>query len=210
MCSTTSSDLVDSSSNSLNSSTAVDPSPQEIRAQILSDHEALRSLFDRIELLATRVVMKFDPDVTLLRNLALEMCETFRAHVQYEIEMLRPALLNLDPWGEERVEVLDSDHALQLSQLALFEKRLGDPREHPHMLAMLVLGCLVRLRDDMEDEERMMICEAELYDGWIQRSQSSGDRSVEEGASEAEPRSAHSTHGTANSTPDSKSDLQRD
>ncbi len=139
--------------------------PSEIRARILEDHERLRKGFDRIELLATRLLLKKDPDVEPLRAMGLEMCGAFRRHMTYETDMLRPALLNADSWGEERVAVLEADHDLQLSQVGVVESRLRDRHEDSHLLCMLLLGFLIRLRDDMEDEERMMLSDEGLQGG---------------------------------------------
>jgi hypothetical protein len=143
------------------------PRPSEVRSRILAEHERLRAWMSHVEELTSNALAEPEPDRQPLCTAVVALCERFRQHMELEAVLLRPALLDADPWGEEWVLSMETDHAVQLGLVALLEKRAYNPGEVPHVIALLTKGLLGRLREDMQDEEDRLLNENLLKDDLV-------------------------------------------
>lgn len=141
-----------------------DRRPSDVRRCILADHERLRGIMSHLDSLTSYVLMTPEAQAQDLRGGVLEACQNFRRHMQYELAMLRPILLEADRWGEQRVRSLELDHEFQLTLLDLLEHRARDPREGAYAIALLTHGLMRLLQQDMADEERSILSETALRD----------------------------------------------
>jgi len=141
--------------------------PSEVRRRILMEHERLRTLMSDLEERVVQILAARAPDGQQLGRRVLEICQHFRRHMESELVILRPVLLDADPWGKERVSALEQDHEIQLTLVDLIERRVRDRRESAHAVALLTQGLLTRLRQDMEEEEHLLLGETLLKDDLV-------------------------------------------
>lgn len=131
--------------------------PAEIREWVMKDHQSLRALLGDLEDLARKVR---DGDRRLLGPLRLEaerFLHRFEDHTRWEDQHLRPALLEADAWGKERVSRLDHDHKEQRELLEDSLERLRDAERPPVLVARGVLDLIELIATDMGEEERDLL-----------------------------------------------------
>ena len=63
----------------------------------------------------------------------------------------------IDAWGEERAEILETDHREQRELLRDVIDKLRDHDRPPRVVAENVLDLVALLRQDMEEEEAMLL-----------------------------------------------------
>jgi hypothetical protein len=141
--------------------------PSEVRARVIREHDELRALL--VELEATASTARSDPRRLCERAVAFH-ARLFE-HLRLEEQILAPALLEADIWGEERVARMEAEHAQHRAALEELERvaaRGGDG------LAELVEQLARDLRLDMQEEERSLLHEDLLRDDVINIDQSDG------------------------------------
>jgi len=138
--------------------------PSQIRARVIADHEGFRDVLDRLER-RTRAADGGDAAALQeLRGLAQGLLERLQEHMRWEEHYLRPALREADAWGEERAERLTREHAEQREELAFILQRLRDPERPEPLVINDLIGLIVMLREDMDEEERDLLDERVLRD----------------------------------------------
>jgi len=138
--------------------------PGEVRARILADHVAIRGMLLSLEEVARRVR---GGELSLLGALRLEgeaLLERLQAHMLWEDLHLAPALREADAWGEERAAKLDGDHREQRQVLAHCLAAVTDQSRPAPVVARTLLDLVGMLREDIEDEERLLLDERVLRD----------------------------------------------
>ncbi|MBX3251161.1 MAG: hemerythrin domain-containing protein [Myxococcales bacterium] len=144
------------------------PKPSEVRSEILAQHAALRERLDALEVISaqlredkTSAQEAFEAAEALYRDLV--------KHVRAEERLLVPALREADGFGPARVEELQREHAEQATILSDLMNDLGalaeaDDATH---VAERVNELIVRIREDMEEEERHHLSRHLLKDDLI-------------------------------------------
>jgi hypothetical protein len=138
--------------------------PSEVRRRILDDHEKLRSMLVGVERVAHEVV---DGECQLTAAMRVEgerLMERLLAHMGWEDRYLRPALCDADAWGQERAERLDRDHREQREMLEYALSSVADQSRPPLVIARQLLDLVRLLRDDMQEEEELLVNERILRD----------------------------------------------
>lgn len=138
--------------------------PSEVRRRILDDHEFLRVMLVGLEATAQRVL---EGEGSLLGPLRLEgeaLLSRLAEHMHWEDVSLRPALLEADAWGEARAEKLDQDHEEQREMLAFVLGSIRDQSRPRDVIARTLLDLVRLLREDMDDEEQVLLDERVLRD----------------------------------------------
>jgi hemerythrin-like domain-containing protein len=138
--------------------------PGEVRARILADHVAIRGMLLSLESVANRVR---DGERSLAAALRLEgeaLLHHLQEHMSWEDLHLAPALRRADAWGEERAAKLDSDHREQRQVLAHCLAGVEDESRPESVVARTLIDLVEMLREDIEDEERLLLDERILRD----------------------------------------------
>lgn len=141
--------------------------PSEVRKRVLSEHDELRELLEQLERAARAVLQGHASAADELRERTRSLEERLRAHFELEERILAPALREADPWGPERVERLDEDHVRQRAMLDGLRGAAVHPQRSVLELALLAWGFARLLREDMEEEERLLLSEQLLRDDII-------------------------------------------
>lgn len=131
--------------------------PESILQRVIAEHDVLRGMIERTEVLAKRVVqgrVRFAKD---LRDQLKVLEGRFLQHIEMEEKVVAPALLAADAWGPARVERMHEEHARQREILTEMWSagRHGEP--NIFVLALASWGFVRMLREDMEEEERVSL-----------------------------------------------------
>ncbi|HEY5658670.1 MAG TPA: hemerythrin domain-containing protein [Myxococcota bacterium] len=135
--------------------------PAEVREQVLRNHAALRAAVYEVEALARSVLEGSRGLFRELSDLGESLLESLESHIAWEDDHLIPVLRGGPRWGEEREALLRQDHREQRQVLRYLLERLRDRERPAHLLAHNLLDFSAMLRDDMRDEEQVML-EAEV------------------------------------------------
>ena len=138
--------------------------PGEVRARICADHGAIRGILEGVAALARRVE---GDEHDLLGALRLEgeaLLRRLEDHLFWEDLHLAPALRQADAWGEARAGQLDADHRQQREVLAHCLAAVQDERRPARVVARTLVDLTELLRDDMQEEERLLLDERVLRD----------------------------------------------
>jgi len=141
--------------------------PGEVRARILADHVAIRGMLLSLEHVAQRVR---GGEQSLLGALRLEgdaLLRHLQDHMFWEDLHLAPALRQADAWGEERAARLASDHREQRQVLGHCLAAVHDESRPAPVVARTLIDLVGMLRDDIEEEERLLLDERVLRDDVI-------------------------------------------
>ncbi len=122
--------------------------PVELRRIFLDEHAHLRRELDVLEGLLARAADAAVADE--LRRRASGFSTQLLAHIDHEERLLRPLLAD-DAWGQQRVNVMDGDHAVQRARLAELEEQLAGAVAHWHAPLQQLIAAV---RADMVSEER--------------------------------------------------------
>lgn len=130
---------------------------EEILERVLADHEAIRGMLVRVEVLARHVLQGRLRFTRELREQFMVLDTRFREHLELEEQILAPALLASDAWGPDRVERLHEEHARQREIMT--ETWQAGRQGEPNILvfALLAWGFVRMLREDMAEEERISL-----------------------------------------------------
>jgi len=131
--------------------------PSEIRERVVREHRDLRVRVERVEGLSRASLAGTTGSMEDLRAEARGLIRTLDAHMRWEDENLLPALESADEWGPERVQRMQSDHLEQRELLRYAAGVLDDESRAPELIARTTLDLTRLLRDDMEDEEEVML-----------------------------------------------------
>ena len=131
--------------------------PSRVREHVLADHEALRRQLQELERCARSALARPEGDALPLRREAKALVTTLAEHMRWEDRFLAPALRQADAWGQERAEILATDHREQRELLQDVIDKLGDLARPPRIVADNVLDLVTLLRRDMEEEEELLL-----------------------------------------------------
>lgn len=137
--------------------------PSEVRTRILRDHDRLREDLGRLE----RLVSDFrsgSAALEALRRDSAALLARLLAHMNWEESYLLPALRDADAWGEERAAQLARDHREQRELFHFLQARLRDEAHPATLVARDVEHLVALLRDDMREEEAVLLDERVLRD----------------------------------------------
>ena len=142
--------------------------PSEIRERILQDHRTLRTLLERLEVLARQALQGKGIAPGELRAQLLVLDDRLRQHMELEEDTLVPALRSADAWGLERVERFHAEHKRQREILDEIWQNDSAVARTDIEFALLAWGLVHLLREDMLEEERLSLNEQVLRDDPIQ------------------------------------------
>jgi iron-sulfur cluster repair protein YtfE (RIC family) len=131
--------------------------PSEVRERTLRDHEALRIALDRLERCCREAARGDLLPAGQLREAAHALIVDVERHMRWEERHLEPALREADAWGNERADRLRSDHREQREALGHVLAGLRDPGRPPALVARMLLDLIALLRDDMAEEEDLLL-----------------------------------------------------
>ncbi|MCB9663892.1 MAG: hemerythrin domain-containing protein [Alphaproteobacteria bacterium] len=130
--------------------------PSEVRARVLSEHEAIRERLRVIEGHAERV--REEPTLRgPLQHALIALVPVVRAHADFEDVALAPALLEADAFGDVRTDRLAEHHERLRADMERLEAELGDGEASVASLLAWSRWMTLRLREDMADEERHLL-----------------------------------------------------
>ena len=118
--------------------------PSKLLAELLAQHDELRNIMDGCEELADQFDAGQDAALALTREIA-RLRVAFDAHNQFEEQLLRPVLRELDAFGDVRIERMFTDHVGEHRAMRL---QLGDATTNA------LRGAIDSLRVHLEAEER--------------------------------------------------------
>ena len=125
---------------------------EQVRAQLLAQHEHLLQIIAGCEEVATEIVGGREDGWRRLLGLVIELLEAFEQHNRDEESRLRPLLRELDSFGDVRVAQMLRDHVEEHDALRLALRAVADV-EVPDRAARAALDMLERLRRHMAAEE---------------------------------------------------------
>jgi hypothetical protein len=131
--------------------------PSQLRRHILAAHERLRDLLDVASELARHVRAG---DTELVRPLihVTERIEDLLLHViDEEEDLLPPALLEADAWGEVRVERMERTHHHQRMAVQATLSEVREGRLPPYRLAQEIEEFVHELRETLRQGERVLL-----------------------------------------------------
>lgn len=138
-------------------------SASSVRAQILAQHDRLRSFLAQ----AVRIAHAAAGGDTSAGRSLFAICTGLRTrlekHMAFEESALVPALLQGDSWGAERARHLEDEHVRQrqeLTMLVAVGQTEADPRTVAFTLQTLISDVLI----DMDHEERDLLVPEVLHD----------------------------------------------
>jgi hemerythrin-like domain-containing protein len=129
----------------------------EIRKQALSDHVALRRTLGRLEGLASRILAGRDSHLRALRSEAIGFLDALLVHMEWEDLHLAPALREIGARGEHLAAKLTREHVEQRELLRHILRGLSDVGRPGRVVARNLLDLCGLLREEMVDEEEMLI-----------------------------------------------------
>ncbi len=122
--------------------------PAELRRIILAEHDQLRAEVDALTALLPRASDARVADE--LRQRVQGFSTRLLAHMDHEERVLRPLLAD-EAWGQQRVSVMDADHAAQRARVAEISQRVSGPASE---WSGAVARFLAAVRADMVSEEK--------------------------------------------------------
>jgi iron-sulfur cluster repair protein YtfE (RIC family) len=131
--------------------------PSRARAELMSQHDALRAMMDRCEELADELDTGRGSPIALTREVG-RLRLAFEDHNRFEEQLLRPVLLGADAFAEVRIDRMIEDH-------------VGEHRAMRSQLASTETTALrdtiETLRAHLEAEERYLLSSRVLRDDTI-------------------------------------------
>lgn len=147
--------------------------PSDVRRRILDDHRRVRALLDRQDSLAARAPT--DPAAAeQLRTTALTVLRFLMHHIDLEDEILVPALMQADAWGDVRVDLLHEHHAQQRAAFRQLTEALEAEGGGLEFLLESTRKLSEEMRADMVDEEKRILHPDILRDDVVTIGTSSG------------------------------------
>lgn len=132
------------------------PYPSGVLTELIQQHEALREIMDRCEELADELdAGHCDPEQ--LTHEVAKLRAAFDTHNQFEEQLLRPVLLEMDAFGDVRIDRMVSNHVDE--HHAVHVKLEGPTGE--------LRGAIDQLRVHLDAEERYFLTSKVLHDDTI-------------------------------------------
>jgi hypothetical protein len=136
--------------------------PSRTLAELVSQHDALRSMMDTCEGLADELDRDPNADPTPLVREIARLRVAFEAHNKFEEQLLRPVLLEHDVHGSVRVERMVEDH---VHEHRAIDAQLGSPATTP--VAAMLRDVIETLRAHLDAEERYLLTARVLRDDLV-------------------------------------------
>jgi hemerythrin-like domain-containing protein len=131
--------------------------PSKLLAELLEQHDALRKIMDRCEELADQVDVGKGDVEALTREIA-KLRIAFDAHNQFEEQLLRPVLREMDAFGDVRIERMVGEHIGEHRSMRL---QLGDATTNA------LRGAIDSLRVHLQAEERYFLSSKVVRDDLV-------------------------------------------
>jgi iron-sulfur cluster repair protein YtfE (RIC family) len=131
--------------------------PIEVLEEVLAEHEILRSMLLRVEVLSRSVLQGRYAASDELKEQVRELGNRFNQHLDREERVLVPALLDADAWGPERVERMHEEHARQREIMSEMWNSGSGGSPNILVFALIAWGFVRMLREDMAEEERISL-----------------------------------------------------
>ena len=131
--------------------------PIEVLEKVLAEHELLRGMLLRVEVLSRSVLQGRYAASDELKDRVRELEHRFQQHLELEERVLVPTLLDADAWGPERVERLHDEHARQREIMSEMWSSGSGGSPNILVFALLAWGLVRMLREDMAEEERVSL-----------------------------------------------------
>lgn len=145
--------------------------PSEIRAELLEQHRAIRTMMAATKVIAVRW-RAGEGDGDELRESVFRLADRIRTHNLREEELLRDVIPHADAWGPARAEMMADEHIREHARL--HTALLGMPFTTAEMAGAGIVALLALLREHMAREEAVFLCEDVLRDDLIIPDQSDG------------------------------------
>jgi hypothetical protein len=145
--------------------------PSEIRTELLEQHRAIRTLMVETKAIAVRW-RAGEGDGDELRQSVLRLADRIRTHNLREEELLRDLIPNADAWGPARAAMMADEHVREHARL--HTALLGLPSTSAEMAGAGIVALMALLRDHMDREEVVFLCEDVLRDDIVIADQSGG------------------------------------
>ena len=129
----------------------------EIRKQVLADHVALRRTLGRLEVLASRVLTGRESHLRALRGEAIGFLDALLVHMEWEDVHLASSLREVGARGEDLAAKLTREHVEQRELLRHILRGLSDMTRPGPVVARNLLDLCGLLREDLVDEEEMVL-----------------------------------------------------
>ena len=126
--------------------------PSQVRTRILREHDALGARIEELAALVSQLNAGQSGAWAAVLEAAQSLHSELREHIDFEDEVLAPALRQSDSWGPLRADQLIRHHAQQRAELR--ELGVRCTREDAAGLADLVTAMIVELRLDIAHENR--------------------------------------------------------
>jgi iron-sulfur cluster repair protein YtfE (RIC family) len=136
--------------------------PSQVRARILREHAALRSKLDRLAELTAQLEAGLEEAPGQVLELVQALHRDLQDHIDFEDELLVPALAEVDAWGPVRAAELMRHHTEQRAELLALTERSAS--ESPDGLVHLVVELIADLRKDMAHEDSDLLAPDLLRD----------------------------------------------
>lgn len=120
--------------------------------QILSDHDHLRVLLERLAS-AAEDALRDEKHRPRLRDALDQLRDTLERHLVTEERLLVPLLLGADRWGPERVAQLEEEHAGQRALVTALAEDAGEGVRTTDDLVDEIRWFVASLGKEMRDEE---------------------------------------------------------
>jgi hemerythrin-like domain-containing protein len=133
------------------------------RQELLTEHELLRLLLDRIADAARQIQRGEALGAARLRTSLPPLGAAFEAHLRKEEALLAPVLERLDAWGPVRIERMMEEHAHQRRELSTLAQAVERGAEDT-VVAVRALELVRSLLEDMAAEERDLFDPTQLHD----------------------------------------------
>ena len=127
--------------------------PSQVRKIILDEHFIIRRIFAELDtLVQTAETDLAGTPISALLDKISEFTGFFLKHIALEERILRPALKNIDAWGDVRVDQMDQEHQEQRAEIAALSARLE--KGLTPELVKDIRAFINEIRQDVSSEER--------------------------------------------------------
>ena len=138
--------------------------PSEIRAELLAQHDQIRTMMDDVRHVAVRA-RRGEPVGEALQAGVARLAQVIAQHNAREEELLRGIIPTVDAWGPARAEIMDETHAREHEVLQ--EAILGIPRTPREFAGAGVEALFERVLEHMAREEKTLLAEDVLRDDTV-------------------------------------------
>jgi hypothetical protein len=145
--------------------------PSEIRAELLQQHREIRAMMEATRAIAVRW-RAGDGGGDELQASVVCLADRVRTHNLREEELLGDVIPDADAWGPARATVMADEHVKEHGRL--YTALLGLPCTSAEMAGAGVVALIALLREHMDREEAVFLCEDVLHDDLVVADQHGG------------------------------------